>query len=474
MASVSLTDQMGAMALIDELRHSQMEVQKHLDLPERRRAVAERIREFYKAKGVDVQAGLVEQGVKDYFAARLTYDAPPIGPVTRLLTRVYITRGKWLKPVILVLALSAVAGVGIQVAAHWIGEERVQAAQNQVDGIRVHSRLLTGKVEQLRKRAIQLQPEVAGSNLPAAGRMLLQVVVLLDKAQGQMLTTVPAKVTADSRIGDLNLAAMASKALEEGTSTLQTADEQLSDITELLSASLKLTALSTGDRFAATSRQHAALAIAAAHARSAIAQADTKGVAAARNSVDLVANLLGRATAIDPFLDQLQEAQAAVHDMGLSKVDADQFQPLFAKVDDAIKWLDVSVAERALQEVEQLKRFASTALKLNVVSRAGEKSMIERNFDPTGGKTWYLLTEATDSAGNVVSVPVTSAETGKKRFAKVFGVRVSQAAYIEAKNDKLADGRVDNSRMGVKDANSLTLKFSEGRTSANPDYILEW
>ena len=56
----------------------------------------------------------------------------------------------------------------------------------------------------------------------------------------------------------------------------------------------------------------------------------------------------------------------------------------------------------------------------------------------------------------------------------MFGVRVSQAAYIEAKNDKLADGRVDNSRMGVKDANSLTLKFSEGRTSANPDYILEW
>jgi hypothetical protein len=190
--------------------------------------------------------------------------------------------------------------------------------------------------------------------------------------------------------------------------------------------------------------------------------------------VDLVANLLGRATAIDPFVDQLQEAQVAVRDMGLSKVDADQFQPLFAKVDDAIKGLDVSAAERALQEVEQLKKFASTALKLNVVSRAGEKSMIERNFDPTGGKTWYLLTEATDSAGNVVSVPVTSAETGKKRFAKVFGVRVSQAAYIEAKNDKLADGRVDNNRMGVKDANSLTLKFSEGRTSANPDYILEW
>ena len=33
MSGVSLSEQMGAMALIDELRHSQTEIQKHLDLP---------------------------------------------------------------------------------------------------------------------------------------------------------------------------------------------------------------------------------------------------------------------------------------------------------------------------------------------------------------------------------------------------------------------------------------------------------
>lgn len=47
--SVPLSDQIGAMALVDQLRHREMEIQEHLDLPKRRADVAERIRTYSTA-----------------------------------------------------------------------------------------------------------------------------------------------------------------------------------------------------------------------------------------------------------------------------------------------------------------------------------------------------------------------------------------------------------------------------------------
>ncbi len=97
MSGVSLSEQMGAMALIDELRHNQTEIQKYLDLPKHRKAVAERIREFYKAQGVEVEDALVEQGVRKYFATRLTYEAPALRWWEQRLADGYLRRYHWLK-----------------------------------------------------------------------------------------------------------------------------------------------------------------------------------------------------------------------------------------------------------------------------------------------------------------------------------------------------------------------------------------
>ena len=62
MAEAPLRDQMGAMALIDEMRHKQMIVQEHLDLPKRREEVVRRIREYYRSQNIEVSDELVEQG----------------------------------------------------------------------------------------------------------------------------------------------------------------------------------------------------------------------------------------------------------------------------------------------------------------------------------------------------------------------------------------------------------------------------
>ncbi len=78
MSSIPLSEQMGAMALVDELRHQRKQVQEHLDLPRRRAEIAERIRAYYLSQDLPVDDDLIEQGVHQFFARRLILETPPI------------------------------------------------------------------------------------------------------------------------------------------------------------------------------------------------------------------------------------------------------------------------------------------------------------------------------------------------------------------------------------------------------------
>ncbi|MFJ1570140.1 MULTISPECIES: DUF6384 family protein [unclassified Pseudomonas] len=90
--SVSLSDQMAAMAIVDQLRHREMEIQEHLDLPQRRTDVAERIRTYYKNNGIRFNDAQIEQGVHQFFSSRLMFEAPPLSRKQRLLVRLIMAR----------------------------------------------------------------------------------------------------------------------------------------------------------------------------------------------------------------------------------------------------------------------------------------------------------------------------------------------------------------------------------------------
>lgn len=475
MSGVSLTEQMGAMALVDELRRQQSEVQKHLDLPQHRLAVAERIREFYRSRGVAVEDALVQQGVRDFFAARLTYEAPPIGAGERALAVAYVNRGRWFKWGLIWLPIILWSLYTWTQVFQSFGETRLRSTQTAVDQAHQRVSSLSQQFEQLQQRVAALQSEPQVAQLPAAQRLLERARVALNKARPVTVLSLPeARVTEHSRSEDFKRVLAANKRLNQDSAALDAVDAQLNQLAQLLTLGARLQGLSTAEALRPSAQPSAELVAALANARSALDQADTQGLATAQAAVEQVDDLLKQAASLQANLAPLKQAQDSVRKMGLSSADAAQFQPLFAAAEAAVKALDVAGAERVLKDIETLRAFAATALTLKVVSRVGEKSMIERNYDPTGGKTWYLLSEATDAQGNVVPVPVTSSETGEKRYAKVFGVRVNQATYVDAKNDKLADGHVDNNLMGTKAANSLTFKFVKGPVKTQPAYLLEW
>jgi hypothetical protein len=94
MSSIPLSEQLGAMAFVDELRHQQRQVQEHLDLPRRRAEIAERIRAYYLSNTIAFDDKLIEQGVRQVFAHRLKFEAPPLNGFDAWLVKTLTHRSK--------------------------------------------------------------------------------------------------------------------------------------------------------------------------------------------------------------------------------------------------------------------------------------------------------------------------------------------------------------------------------------------
>jgi hypothetical protein len=97
MSRIPLSEQLTAMAFVDELRHEQKQVQEHLDLPQRRAEIAERIRNYYRNHDIIFDDDLIEQGVRRFFAHRLMFEAPSLNGFNAWLVRTLINR-EWGTP----------------------------------------------------------------------------------------------------------------------------------------------------------------------------------------------------------------------------------------------------------------------------------------------------------------------------------------------------------------------------------------
>ena len=106
MSDVLLSEQLGAMARVDQLRHQQNDVDEHLSLPQRRAAVAARIREYYQKNGIAFSDAQIEQGVRDFFANRLVFEAPALGAFDQFWSTVLLKR-RWAVRAVQFLAVAA-------------------------------------------------------------------------------------------------------------------------------------------------------------------------------------------------------------------------------------------------------------------------------------------------------------------------------------------------------------------------------
>lgn len=478
MSSVPLSEQLGAMAVVDQLRHQQMQVQEHLNLPQRRAEVAERIRTYYQAQGIAYDDALIEQGVRAFFARRLAFEAPEQTALQRLTTRLLLNRRKLMR----ILQLIVVALLAVQCTRVVNDTAKTSKVQDNVRTAEYRSSDLSADLAQHQSRLDGLQQAVAQQPEPAVTRLLGPLAERLTQVQ-TLLThrPWPQLIDSDNRDSVQQDLDTYERNTQSARAQLRQADKGLNDVQAIIDARSRLQAVLHNPAFTAGAKRFGVMAQQARVADQAIGNADTQGIEVVDREVGELESQLDRIQQVQPLIRRLDEIEQQLPALRLPPNDLRVVRAQAAQVDKAIDALQARQASGHLSTLDSLLVFARQALELRVVDRYGVKSGVERCYDQAlcnqggdslQGKSWYLVVEAVDAAGNPISVPVTSSETGESRWASYFGVRVSQAEYLKVKEDKLSDGHIDDLAMGSKPANMLSLKFNQ--RVAKPDMILDW
>lgn len=116
-----LDDVMLAMDVVDTLRHQQLLVERELNTEERDSRMIERLRTIYASQGIEVSDQVLEEGVSALKEDRFVYDPPEPAFDTRL-ARVYVSRGRWGKPLGLAIGVLLVVWLGYGYFIKWPAE----------------------------------------------------------------------------------------------------------------------------------------------------------------------------------------------------------------------------------------------------------------------------------------------------------------------------------------------------------------
>lgn len=104
----SLDDIMLAMDVVDTIRHNERMIASDLSADEREAALIDRLRKIYKSQGIDVPDDILLDGVKALEEKRFVYE-PPESSLSVKLAILYVTRDRWLRPLMIVLAIAVAA-----------------------------------------------------------------------------------------------------------------------------------------------------------------------------------------------------------------------------------------------------------------------------------------------------------------------------------------------------------------------------
>lgn len=104
--AAALDEVLMAMDVVDTIRHREQILARDLDTAGREEDLVERLKDIYRAQGIEVPERILRDGVKALEERRFTYEPTPPG-LSRRLALIYITRDRWWKPVAAATALVA-------------------------------------------------------------------------------------------------------------------------------------------------------------------------------------------------------------------------------------------------------------------------------------------------------------------------------------------------------------------------------
>jgi len=170
--------------------------------------------------------------------------------------------------------------------------------------------------------------------------------------------------------------------------------------------------------------------------------------------------------------EKLAAAHARVTEIAKTDEARERARSLLNAGEAALSAQDKDAARGVLASLEDLRAILEQEYSLRIVNRPNERSGVWRVPDVnTRARNHYIIVEAVDPTGRVLTVPITSEETGKTERVTQWGLRVDEDTFERVARDKQDNGIIERDRFGYKERGHLLPKYEMRTTGAA---ITQW
>ncbi|MDR3213938.1 MAG: DUF6384 family protein [Azoarcus sp.] len=159
--------------------------------------------------------------------------------------------------------------------------------------------------------------------------------------------------------------------------------------------------------------------------------------------------------------DQLKNAATYAISLAKEPEAVEKIEKTLHAGEIAIAGGDAAAAKEIVADLNAIAVTLGQQFKLRIVSQPGRSSAVYRIPDDNPmAKNYYLIVEAIDDHGSVLSQSVLNEETGRAETVHEWGKRVPFETYEAVRLDKTSDGIIDDNILGEKPAGYLSIKYN--------------
>ena len=456
MSEIKLSEQLGAMAIIDELYQKQQLLLEHLDRNVLRDKLKENIKNYYQTKGQFIDDSLIEKGINLWFDKRLRFNVPKRNWFMHFLALCYIKRNILYSIIFIILSALALINFAEITFAKKI--------KNNIDSTYNHILSTKSTLDDLNKKFLEIDKYPINFSQVPIKKLKNSIIDLLNQ------NIIPSIIKSGTDIS--SIAQKDEDILKYLKETDESINTKLSEITslitqlqELLEKDKKLTKLIQNQVFTDVSKKYPILQNAVDSILDNLNQGQTD---IDINRIETLYSSIERAE----FLEKkIESDNQQLLELNVPESDMDPIIALQTSLFADLKDLNFENVENYQTMMAYYIKLAQTNLTLTIVDHPDHKSGVERTHENTNGKSWYLIVQALTPTGKPTSIWVKSIETGETKLVEMFGQQVTLKAFNDVKEDKINDGHIDNNKLCTKPKGRLIFNCPNSVKSGR---ISEW
>ena len=457
MGELRLDDFLRVVDVATAIRQRQEEAGQQLDIHEARDKLKEKLRETSRITGENLTDSQIESSVDSYFEGLYSFNEPERNLGTRFAD-MYVERRRLTRRYVLPPVAFGAAAITVLAVSDVIRSARLKAQEGEIENLvettYQESRAKLSEIDLLLNSPFAAQ-------LPQVERD--QFISDMDGSQQKIRSTDPffdqycSDGTSEDDVTLTNFQD-ARNNLSRVEGLLREADSDLQEGKSIIKTQEDLTLvkrnLDTIIGEIRASNPHESLYKRAARIYSAgqgeIERRNLKG--AIQNELEL----RGVKDDLSRFSDLTSKIEALYGSVIAIAVEQEALQRGEALYKEAKQYTESADVPRLSQSASQLSDLANVLDQeyiLRIINRPGVKSGQDRYYTDKDGKRasgHYLIVEAVDTRGNVITMNIRNEEDGRTEKVTMWGERVPESIYERVKEDKLDNGLINDDIVGKK------------------------